>query len=277
MKTKFSEMSNLSQRVLVAIIAIPLIILAIYLSEFSFLLLFASISTLILREFYTLVKKAGSSPLMIYGLICGLALNLLTFFIQRGDLPVFDYVLLVPFFAITFFIKLFQKGDDHPFDGIAYTFLGLIYIAVPFALVNSVVVTQNGYKPGLILGILLILWGSDSGAYFVGRMWGKTKLFERVSPKKTWEGFIGGALTALLIAFLYSKVNDDLYLWQWLTIACITAVFGTLGDLVESLFKRSIAIKDSANSIPGHGGFLDRFDAFLLSIPFIFTFLKIFS
>ncbi|MFN3379783.1 MAG: phosphatidate cytidylyltransferase, partial [Runella zeae] len=129
----------------------------------------------------------------------------------------------------------------------------------------------------IVLGCLLLLWATDIGAYFAGTYLGKRKLFERVSPKKSWEGAAGGAAFAGLVAFVlgvYFKSHEP---WEWYCIAALIVVGGTLGDLVESLFKRSIAIKDSGSTIPGHGGFLDRFDGLLLSTPFIVTFVKIFS
>ena len=121
-----------------------------------------------------------------------------------------------------------------------------------------------------------ILWASDTGAYFAGTTFGKSKLFERISPKKSWEGFLGGAVLAILFAYGIAHYFTTLALWQWLTIGVIIIVGGTFGDLVESLLKRSIEIKDSGDSLPGHGGFLDRFDGLLISAPFIVAFLEIF-
>ena len=126
------------------------------------------------------------------------------------------------------------------------------------------------------MGLLLIIWASDTGAYFAGSAFGRTKLFERISPKKTWEGLIGGALVAGGFAIGLSRYYSDLNTIEWLSGAAIVVVAGNYGDLVESLFKRSMSIKDSGNSIPGHGGFLDRFDSLILSVPFIVVFLKLF-
>jgi phosphatidate cytidylyltransferase len=122
----------------------------------------------------------------------------------------------------------------------------------------------------------LILWASDTGAYFAGTKFGKTKLFERVSPKKSWEGFLGGAFSAIGVAFIITRYFHVIEDWKWLVIAGIIIIAGTYGDLIESLFKRSIEIKDSGRGLPGHGGFMDRFDGLLLSAPFITAFLKIF-
>lgn len=126
------------------------------------------------------------------------------------------------------------------------------------------------------MGMVLIIWASDTGAYFAGITMGRRKLFERVSPKKTWEGSFGGGLLALGMAFLLSRYFHDLRPFEWLMAAVIIVVAGIYGDLVESLFKRSIEIKDSGTTIPGHGGFLDRFDSLILAIPFIVVFVEIF-
>src|SRR5262249_33725331 len=128
----------------------------------------------------------------------------------------------------------------------------------------------------IIFGCLFILWASDTGAYFAGTLFGRRKLFERISPKKSWEGAVGGALLAIVFAILMNAFFHSLQLWQWLSIAVIIIVGGTFGDLIESLLKRSIVIKDSGTSLPGHGGFLDRFDGLLISAPFIVAFLEIF-
>ena len=149
-------------------------------------------------------------------------------------------------------------------------------MAVPFALLNVCVYINGYYSYQIILGLLFIIWASDTGAYFAGPKFGKTKLFERVSPKKSWEGSIGGTIAALVMAAIIATFYNDLFFWEWLVLSVITVVTATYGDLVESLFKRSIAIKDSGTVIPGHGGFLDRFDGLLLSAPFILAYLVLF-
>ena len=123
-------------------------------------------------------------------------------------------------------------------------------------------------------GVFLLLWASDTGAYFAGKVLGSRKLFERISPKKTWEGFVGGGVLAFLMALTLSHFMGGILLWQWLVLAGILVVMGSYGDLVESLFKRSLQIKDSGSGLPGHGGFLDRFDGLLVSAPFIAIFVE---
>ncbi len=277
MKEKLNNYSNLTQRIIAALIGIPVMLAAMFYSEYSFWLLFLIISIFTLYEFYKLVGLNGNFPLTIYGTICGIIINFLVFFIETGEWPFKYYYWLIPMLSITFFIKLYKKNDNKPFENLGYTFLGLIYVAVPFALINEMVFDRHEYKPGLMLGVLICLWVNDSGAYFAGRFLGKRKLFERISPKKTWEGFFGGAISSLIISLVIAQFYKEIDPWKWVMIASIIVVIGTLGDLVESLFKRSIEIKDSGSLIPGHGGFLDRFDGLLLSMPFIVTFLKIFS
>lgn len=122
-----------------------------------------------------------------------------------------------------------------------------------------------------------MLWTNDTGAYLAGRFFGKHKLFERISPKKTWEGSIGGGILTIGVAFILSVYFTNLDQTNWIVLAILVAVFGGLGDLVESMLKRSLNIKDSGNLLPGHGGILDRFDGLLLSIPFIYSYLYLIS
>ncbi|RVU25086.1 phosphatidate cytidylyltransferase [Sandaracinomonas limnophila] len=270
-------MSNLMQRVIAAVIAVPFLIFCIQFSDYTFLGLFLIIGALAQLEFYKLIgSMEGNLPLTFFGTFCGIVMHLLTFFIEKGVLAYQNYYILSPLLTLIFFIKLYKKQDVNPFQNIAYTFLGLIYVALPFALLTVLAFVKNeNYDPQIILGCLFLLWASDSGAYFAGTKFGKTKLFERVSPKKSWEGSIGGFVSAMLVAFILGKFFTNYTLIEWISIGVIIVVAGTYGDLVESLFKRSINIKDSANTIPGHGGFLDRFDGLLLSIPFIIALLKL--
>jgi phosphatidate cytidylyltransferase len=173
-------------------------------------------------------------------------------------------------------IKLYKKFERKPFTNIAFTFLGIFYIAVPLALMHIAAFEHGKYNFEIVFGCLFILWATDTGAYFAGNFFGKRKLFERISPKKSWEGVFGGAALAIAMAFAMAYFFKSLELWQWLSICGIIIVGGVYGDLVESLLKRSIEIKDSGTSLPGHGGFLDRFDGLFISAPFIVAFLEIF-
>lgn len=272
------SLSNLQQRVIAAIIAIPFLLFCVLYSDYTFLVLFLVIGILAQLEFYKLVGSISDNlPLTFYGTFCGVVMHVLTFFIEKGDLAYQYYYILSPLLTFVFFIKLYKSKDEKPFKNIAYTFLGIIYVALPFTLLTVLAFIKNDtYDPNIVLGCLFLLWASDSGAYFAGTKFGKTKLFERVSPKKSWEGSIGGMLTAMVVATIISRYYTNYSAFQWYAIGIIIVIAGTYGDLVESLFKRSINIKDSADTIPGHGGFLDRFDGLLLSIPFIIPFVKLF-
>lgn len=276
MRSNLSKLSNLQQRVVAAVIGVFILVGAIIYSEWSYFLVFFFLCMLTQLEFYKLVGLDGNQPLTIYGTLSGLFIYTLTFLIEKQFLGFQYYFLISPIASFIFFIKLYKKGDRKPFTNIAFTFLGIIYVAIPFSLINLCVFAIGSYSYQIILGSLFLLWASDTGAYFAGVNFGRTKLFERVSPKKSWEGSIGGAIAALITALIISNVFNDLQMWQWHCIAIIIVIAGTYGDLVESLFKRSMEIKDSGSSIPGHGGFLDRFDGLLLSAPFIVTFLRIF-
>jgi phosphatidate cytidylyltransferase len=129
------------------------------------------------------------------------------------------------------------------------------------------------YHGGLLMGCILHIWANDTGAYFVGSRFGKNRLFERISPKKSWEGFFGGLALSIVAAWLNHRLFAELELIEWIAVGVLMSVFGTLGDLVESMLKRSINIKDSGTLFPGHGGILDRFDALLVGIPFVCCYL----
>jgi phosphatidate cytidylyltransferase len=215
-------------------------------------------------------------PQKTFGTICGLTIFFLSFFIERGSISYRYYFIFFPLLSCVYMIKLYKKFERKPFTNIAYTFLGIFYIAVPLALLNIAAFEEGSYRFEIIFGCLFILWATDTGAYFAGSLFGKRKLFERISPKKSWEGVIGGALLALAMTYGISYFFDLLAFWEWLSICVIIIIGGVYGDLIESLLKRSIEIKDSGNSLPGHGGFLDRFDGLFISAPFIVAFLEIF-
>lgn len=275
MTSILNRFNNLTQRIIAAVVGAILIIFCTVYSPYTYFIVFFALTLLTQMEFYNLVRLHGIVPLRFLGTFVGASIFCLTFFVQTGHIDSKYAFLVFPLMATIFFIKLYKKNEKNPFTNIGFTFLGIIYVAVPFSLLNLAAFSRDAYHWEIVIGLLLILWASDTGAYFAGVNFGKTKLFERVSPKKSWEGSVGGALTAMAMAFGLSIYFTVLPLWEWLSISMIIIVAGTYGDLVESLFKRSMEIKDSGTSIPGHGGFLDRFDSLLLSVPFIIVFLKL--
>ena len=185
--------------------------------------------------------------------------------------------LLVLSFFIPFIYQLFKTNISLTSSKLGHYFLALAYIAFPFALLIQIPFIDTTYHPKIIIGIFLLIWISDTFAYLVGSTIGKTKLYEKVSPNKTIEGALGGLVFAIIGAYFISKYITSLRLSNWLIIACIIVVFGILGDLIESKFKREADVKDSSNLIPGHGGFLDRLDSIIFASPFIYLYLHIIS
>jgi phosphatidate cytidylyltransferase len=164
-----------------------------------------------------------------------------------------------------------QKAN--PLNNWAYFILGQVLIALPFALLNYILFIDK-WQPLILLSVFATIWINDTGAYLIGVTIGKHRLFERISPKKSWEGFIGGALAALLSGYVFSFLIPQISLINWFIFSEIIVIFGTFGDLMESLMKRTLDVKDSGNVIPGHGGLLDRFDSMLLAAPVVFIYLS---
>ncbi len=188
-------------------------------------------------------------------------------------------------FAGIFYTELVLRSKK-PFRNIGINLLALYYISMPLSMTYFIAFEENRFTGAILLGILFIIWANDSGAYIIGSLIGKNKLIPHVSPNKTIEGFIGGGLFCYLVAYLninFLHTIPSLEAFNtikpivWYIIAGIVFVFATMGDLVESLLKRSLDIKDSGNILPGHGGFLDRFDAFLFVLPFVVAVIKIFN
>lgn len=185
-------------------------------------------------------------------------------------------ILLMLLVFLLFILELFLHSD-RPFVNIGHYLLGVVYVGVPFALLISISYWHDNYAPMRVFGLLLLTWTNDTMAYFVGSKIGKHPFFSRISPKKTWEGTLGGMAFTFLAAWLLARWVPEFGTDEWMLLAGCVAVFGTLGDLVESMFKRSIQIKDSGSLMPGHGGLLDRFDSFIFVLPFAWLALMIFE
>jgi phosphatidate cytidylyltransferase len=226
-------------------------------------------------EFYQLTGASQHRAWWGIGLGAGLYIF---FFLISVDVFNFSHlVYLLPVMVLLLSLELFVLRPHFALD-FARVLMGWVYVVLPMALITTFSFIPGSYSPWLPLGFFILLWVNDSGAYLVGSSLGKTKLFERVSPKKTWEGMIGGLLATIAVAWVYSKwgmVKQDLVMLSslhWIIIGVLVSVFGTLGDLVESHLKRTAGVKDSGILIPGHGGVLDRFDGYLLSLPMVYTF-----
>ncbi len=275
MKQVLSRLGNLGQRIITGLVGATIIVSFICYNQFSYFILFGAIAFLTLNEFYALLKKAGIHTNKTLGHITGTGIFAIAFLVEtKMILP--DYYYLIIALAFTLFIMELYRRKDDSFSSIAYTLLGVVYIALPYSLLTVSAFFSGGYTYEIVLGILFLVWANDIGAYIAGRTLGKTKLFPSVSPKKTWEGSIGGGIFSLATALGLSYYFYELSAMQWIIIAIIVIITGSYGDLVESLFKRILAVKDSGETIPGHGGFLDRFDGLIFCLPFVTVFLKIF-
>ena len=249
----------------------------------SFSILFAIISAMTVKEFGDIIKKSGLAQ--INKSISALAAMFLFFgFAYLGIAPgkneiLIPYLLLLIYMLIS---ELYLKKEN-PINNWAYSFMSQLYIALPFALLNILAFhsteteVSSTYNPILPLSIFVFTWINDSGAYCTGVMFSKHRLFERISPKKSWEGSFGGGIFCIISAIIISRYFTFLTMPEWIGLAMTVVIFGTWGDLVESLIKRTIGIKDSGNILPGHGGLLDRFDSTLMAVPATVLYLYIIS
>lgn len=265
-------MNNFLKRTLTAGAFVAVLLGCTYYSQLSFSILFAIITILGVWEFYTLSEKGENKPQKLIGTLTAAIVFLSNSLVCMGYFSSSLLIIAIPFIFLIFIVELYSKAK-HPFRNIAFTLTGIIYVAVPLSLLNYIVTYSGIYSYQVLFGFFFILWSSDTGAYLSGSAFGKNKLFLRISPGKTWEGSIGGAIAAYIIAFIISGWYTDVSRIDWMVIATILIVIGTLGDLVESLYKRSKDVKDSGNLLPGHGGILDRFDSLIMATPFVFTYL----
>lgn len=271
-------MKDILIRVLTGIVFIGVVIGSISWNEYSTAILFFVFSIIGTFELYSILQKNELSHNLRFGVVSNMWVYAILTLAFIKLIPLEYIALCIPMMLLLVIIELFAK-DDIPYQNISSTLFALFYITLPFASLNYLSFNENIYKTinldqgwSLLAGYFIILWTNDSMAYVTGRLIGRTKLFERVSPNKTWEGFIGGVAFAVLAGYIFSYVTDSSSL-HWMILAIIIGVFGTLGDLSESLLKRSGDVKDSGNILPGHGGVLDRFDGILLSAPLVLVYL----
>ena len=274
---------NLIIRTITGVLFVAIMI-AGFLNVQAMILLFALITGLTMWEYTGLINENTESVYVnrfistVAGVYLFFAVAGWVNGIVNGFMVFTPYILTLLYLFIS---ELYLKAEN-AIHNWAYTMLGQMYVALPFALINILgALGGNGTKIMVLpLCLFVCLWINDSGAYVSGSLFGKHKLFPRISPGKTWEGSIGGALlvvvAACVVAYLINGKNLTAeYLLMWVGLGIIVVFFGTWGDLVESLFKRTLGIKDSGNILPGHGGMLDRFDSSLLAIPAAVVYLYI--
>ena len=272
------KLKNLIVRAVTGVFFVTAMVLGI-LHPHALIALFALITGLSIWEYTGLVNNIkGVKVNRFISTIAGVY-----FFLSVAGLrltPVEGFVIFVPYILTILYLlvsELYLKNEN-PINSWAYTMLGQMYIALPFSMINVLAFQQGEmgqvtFDFLLPLSIFIFLWTNDTGAYLCGSLLGKHKLFPRISPKKSWEGSIGGGLLVLIVAGVigyFTNTDTDPHMLSipaWIGLGLVVVVFGTWGDLVESLFKRTLGIKDSGNILPGHGGMLDRFDSSLMAIP----------
>ena len=273
-------MKNLITRTVSGVLFVAIMVVGMSFNAMAMMFLFALITGMTTWEYCGLVNSR--KRVSVNRFICmaaGVYLFLAVAGFCSGLTPsaVFIPYLLT---VVYLFISELYLGQEDPINNWAYTMLSQMYIALPFSTINMLSfradpsTSEVGYVWILPLSVFIFLWLNDTGAYCTGSLLGRHKLFPRISPGKTWEGSAGGAVLVLIAAFVLSRIYGDMgngyalpAAVQWMGLGLTVVVFGTWGDLVESLFKRTLGIKDSGNILPGHGGMLDRFDSSLMALP----------
>ncbi len=278
-------MSNLVRRTITGAFIVIFVLGGLWLHPISFFLVGAVMIGGTQHEYYIMVRGTGVRPQLVTGIISGFLLYVISTVVAIGWLPRSWFLAMIPVISLVMVIELFRKVE-RPFDSLAHTFFSILYTAVPFSMFPFAAFSHTGlsplismegieFSPGVMIGFFLLLWTNDTGAYLVGSSLGRHRLFERISPKKSWEGFFGGMILTLLVARLFSGWLGVADTKGWMIIALIISVAGTLGDLLESMLKRSLGLKDSGTIMPGHGGFLDRFDSVVVAFPLVYLYLAI--
>ena len=260
-------MNNFAVRTLSGAVMTVIIIAAVLVSSYTLLALCAAIAVGSMLEFYRLAP-GGKDVNRLLPVAAGMYLLIMSFLAVRGIVEGKWLLTALPLVFTIFFVELYRDKSD-PLANTAVSLAGILYVAVPMSLLLCMGVTSRMY----VLFYMVLIWINDVGAYLVGTMAGKHRLFERISPKKSWEGFFGGVILAFAAALAIARFYDGNYA-LWITTGIVLPLTAVAGDLVESMFKRAAGIKDSGTAIPGHGGFLDRFDAVLFSIPFVYVIVK---
>jgi phosphatidate cytidylyltransferase len=273
---RIEKLKVLITRTLTSLLYATVVVAGILVHPFLFAIVFLALTILALLEFYRMVRMSGGEPQVWSGLVISIVFFISIFGYVAGILPPYTIFSVIPLLFLIFIVELYRR-KPLPIANIAFTLAGFLYIAFPISLSNLLAFPLNSGKhvfyPWILFGITITLWMYDSGAYLIGTSLGKHRLFERISPKKSWEGVIGGGIIAMLAGVMNAWLFQSIELITWLLISFLVIVSGTFGDLVESMMKRSLEIKDSGNLLPGHGGFLDRLDSFIFTVPMVVTLL----
>lgn len=272
-------MSKLLTRTITGIVLVLVMLAAMLLSEYSYAALFLLILIGASIEFSQFFSQSKVAPGKWASLFVS-ALLFISFFLIAKQVVGFEVLSLFPLLFLAVMAAEMYRKKEMPLENIAVTLLSILYIALPLGLTNYLVFPGFQetvvFNPRLLIALFVIIWVHDSGAYLVGVSIGKHRLFERISPKKSWEGAFGGTLAAMGAAWGIARFIPEISLMHWIVISVLVVAFSTFGDLTESMFKRYFGIKDSGNILPGHGGILDRFDSLLFAAPVFVAYLKLF-
>jgi phosphatidate cytidylyltransferase len=261
-------MRNLLKRTLSGIIFVLIFFSAILYSENSYIALIILCGFLCIWEFIRMIKLKSFVPYVLFAFV-------LFLMIKRRDSHAISLVLMISILSSVFLIyQLFAKKEISFLNDRVKLGVTIRYVIFSVCFLVLLPFYENNFHPYLMISILSIIWVNDSFAFLVGKNFGKNKLFPSVSPKKTIEGFFGGFIFSLLAAMFISKFNLDFSMLNWMIIGVIVSVIGTVGDLVESKFKRQAKVKDSGSIMPGHGGILDRLDSLLFAAPFVYLYIN---
>lgn len=268
-------MKNFITRALTGIVFVAVLVAGLCYS-LAFLVVFGLVVGLTLWEFYGLVENYEQTKIRrVAGTLGGVYLFAASFAYANGMTGGVVFLPYILYIMYAFTGELYYKASN-PINNWAMTLMGQVYCAGSFSLLNFIAADGNGFSSLLALSIFVFIWLNDTGAYLVGSQIGKRRLFERISPKKSWEGFYGGLVIVLLASQAFAWYDPATEWYKWLGLSAVIVLFGTWGDLVESLFKRTLSVKDSGHVLPGHGGMLDRFDSVMMAIPAAYIYIELF-
>ncbi|MFA5327256.1 MAG: phosphatidate cytidylyltransferase [Prolixibacteraceae bacterium] len=272
-------MKKLITRTITGVVFVAVMLAAIFASAYSYAILFLLLLIGSIAEFTGLFKTSDVKPSSWLSYLISILLFSGTFLAANKTIEIRYLAGILPLSLVVMAAELYRK-KERPVENIAVTIFSIIFLAVPLSMANFLVFPEisgnNLYSPKLLVALFALIWTYDSGAYLVGVSIGKHRLFERISPKKSWEGAIGGTFTAILVSWLISRYIPEIQLAHWIIISILTVVSSTFGDLTESMFKRYFGIKDSGTILPGHGGILDRFDSLFFAVPVVVTYIYLF-
>lgn len=274
-------MKDIITRTLTGIVFVAVVLGAICLYRLPFLIVFSLITVFTLWEFYGLTGHYENARIKrLVNTVGGIYLFISSYAYANEVASAMIYLPYLLFIIGVFVAELYDKNSN-PLNNWAFTFFGQVYVAGSFSLLNFITAIpgtpgQIVHTPIYAVAVFVLIWLNDTGAYLVGSSFGRHRLFERISPKKSWEGFFGGFIIALIASQVFAYFVPGASRIEWIGLSATVVIFGTWGDLTESLIKRTLGLKDSGKILPGHGGMLDRFDSVMMAIPATYIFIELF-